>query len=450
MDVLKKNDICEALIEGYSLDGGGVARIGGRAVFVPRAIPGERWRLRIVKANKSAVWARGEDLLEASPDRIEPPCPAFGKCGGCATMHMSYEAELDFKRRRVDDCLERIAGLPLRTEAIYGAETMEGYRNKAIYNFSPGPDGPVWGFYRPRSHDIVPADRCLLQPEAFQRAADALGRWMKENGVPAYNEQSGKGLVRHLYLRRSETDFTACIVAAKKLPAGAVEALREACPELTGVLFCRNDKPQNTVLTDHISVLWGSEYVEERLCGARFRLSPLSFFQINTRQAERLYEKVREYGEPAGKTVLDLYGGAGSIGLSVARDARLLIGNDIVPAAVENARYNAAQNGVENAEYIAGDAGDVAKTLAARGLHPELIIVDPPRKGITPDVIDAIVTMAPERLVYVSCDPGTLARDLKLLNEQGYRPTRAAAFDLFPRTRHIESICLLTKEDKHD
>ena len=443
MDILRKNELYDALITGFSMDGGGVCRIGGRAVFVPRAIPGESWRVRIVKVNNSVVFGRGEELLAPSPARREPLCPVFGKCGGCATLHMEYEKELEFKLGRVRDALQRIGGLSLPVEQIHGAEGTEGYRNKAIYNFAPG---PVGGFYRARSHDIVSAERCLLQPECFDRAADALLAWMKAENIPAYDEKSGRGLVRHLYLRKTAEDFAACIVAAKKPPAGAADALRRACPELTGVLLCINADDNNTVLTDNIQVLWGSEYTHESLCGARFRLSPLTFFQINTRQAERLYELIRQYGEPAGKTVLDLYCGAGSIGLSVARDANMLIGSDIVPSAVENARHNARENGVNNCEYLCGDAGDVAVQLAERGLKPDLIIVDPPRKGITPDVIDAVVTMAPETLVYVSCDPGTLARDLKILNERGYTPTRATAVDMFPGTRHVESVVKLVKD----
>ena len=444
MDILKKNDCFDTDITGFSIDGGGVCRIGGRAVFVPRAIPGERWRVRIVKVTKTAVWGRGVELLQASPDRIGPPCPVFGKCGGCATMHMGYEKELEFKLARVNDCLERIGGLDLRAGSILGAEGTEAYRNKGIYNFAPG---PLCGFYRSRSHEIVSAGRCHLQPACFDRAAEALLAWMQEYSIPAYDEQSGKGLVRHLYLRRSETEFTACIVSAGPLPDGAAEALRRACPELTGVLLCLNPKAQNTVLTENIRPLWGSEYVYENLCGARFRLSPLTFFQINTRQAERLYELVRQYGEPGGKTVLDLYCGAGSIGLSVARDAKLLIGSDIVPSAIENARHNARENGVDNCEYLCGDASDVAVELARRGLKPDLIIVDPPRKGITPEVIHAICDMAPETLVYVSCDPATLARDLKILSENGYTPNHATAVDMFPRTRHVESVVNLVRRE---
>ena len=441
---LKKNDIYEAVIEGFSSDGGGVCRIGGRAVFVPRAIPGETWRVRIVKANRTAVWGRGEELLSPSPDRIKPACPHFGKCGGCATMHMTYDSELRFKLGRVNDALRRIGGLDLQAETIHGAARQDSYRNKGIYNFAPG---PVCGFYRPRSHDVIQPERCLLQPECFDRAARAVLDWMKAENIPAYDETTGRGLIRHLFLRRSGKELAACIVAAGKETESIVPSLRAACPELTGVFWCINKKPGNVVLTGDFRLLWGKDTVTETLCGAEFVLSPLTFFQVNTTQAEVLYTLAGECAQPEGKVVLDLYCGAGSIGLSVARKAARLIGNDIVPSAVENARQNAARNGVTNAEYFCGDASAIAKKLAEDGLRPDVIITDPPRKGMDEPVLDALASMAPDRIVYVSCDPGTLARDLKRLTERGYTPLRCEAVDMFPRTHHVETVVLL-KRDK--
>ena len=439
---LRKNDILEGEIAGFTSQGLGVCRLAGRAVFVPRALPGELWRVRIVKATRTAVWGRGEALLRPSPMRREPACPIYGQCGGCAAMHMDYEMELRFKLDRVNDALRRIGGLDLRAERIVGANTLEGYRNKAIYNFAPG---PVCGFYSPRSHRVVETGRCLLQPEAFDRAARALLAWMRETGVPAYDETSGQGLIRHLYLRKTSSHFAACIVAAGEVDMGAVDALRGACPELTGVLVCVNRSPGNAVLDGPVRLLWGSGTVEETVCGARLRLSPLTFFQVNTAQAEVLYKLAGEYAQCAGKTVLDLYCGAGSIGLAVARDAARLIGSDIVPSAVENARTNAVKNGVSNTRYICGDAKDVARQLAQEGLRPDVIVTDPPRKGMDETVLRSIAAMAPERLVYVSCDPGTLARDLKRLAELGFRTDRCAAVDMFPRTYHVETCVLLSK-----
>ena len=443
MNEMRKNDIFEAPVEGLSSDGAGVCRVDGRAVFVPRALPGETWRVRVVKANRAAVWGRGEELLSApSPHRTEPHCPVFGKCGGCAAQHMDYETELSFKLARVNDALRRIGGLELRADSIIGADAREGYRNKAIYNFAPG---PVCGFYRARSHDVIETPRCLLQPESFDRAAAALLQWMTDTGMPAYDEASGAGTIRHLLLRRGTGGLLACIVSAGDVAPSAADALRAACPELTGVLVCRNSRPGNVVLTDDIRVLWGEETVEQSLCGARFTLSVQTFFQVNAAQAERLYTLAGEYAEPAGKTVLDLYCGAGTIGLSVARDAAKLIGSDIVPSAVENARKNAARNGFKNAEYFCGDASAIAERLARDGLRPDVIITDPPRKGMAEPVLAAMRNMSPERIVYVSCDPATLARDLARLSAMGYTPQKCTAVDMFPQTGHVESVTLLTR-----
>lgn len=439
---IRKNVLFEAQIDGFTSQGEGVCRLQGRAVFVARALPGETWLVRIVKVTKSAIWGRGEKLLVPSPLRQNPCCPVFGKCGGCAALHMDYALELQFKLGKVNDALQRIGGLALRAERIMPAPSREGYRNKAIYNFAPG---PVCGFYRSRSHDVVATPRCLLQPPAFDTAARALLDWMKNTNTPAFDESTGEGSVRRLYLRKTSTHFVACIESAGPVDMGAARALCDACPDLTGVLACRNGKPGNVVLDGPIQTLWGSDTVEETLCGARLTLSPLAFFQVNTAQAQVLYALVREYAQPAGKAVLDLYCGAGSIGLAVARDAAKLIGSDIVPEAVANARHNAAANGVTNAIYICGDAKDVAARLAAEKLRPEVIITDPPRKGMEEQVLAAIVSMEPERLVYVSCDPATLARDLKRLGQLGYAPQYAAAVDMFPGTYHVETVVLMSR-----
>lgn len=443
MTELCKNDIFESDIDGFTSEGMGVCRIGGRAVFVPKALPGECWRVRIVKVSRAAIWGRGEELLSPpSPHRQEPPCPVFGKCGGCAAMHMDYECELDFKLRRVNDALRRIGGLDLQADTILGGEARAHYRNKAIYNFSPG---PVCGFYRARSHEVIPSGNCLLQPADFDKIARALTRWMEDNAVPAYDETTGKGTVRHLLLRQHGDAILACIVAAGELPGSVISALQSASPALRGVALCVNQKPGNVVLTEDIRTLWGEDALTVSLCGARFELSIPTFFQVNTAQAQRLYAVAGEYAQPAGKTVLDLYCGAGTIGLSVARDAARLIGNDVVPSAVENARKNAALNGVTRAEYFCGDASDIAQKLAADGLRPDVIITDPPRKGMGERVIAALIDMAPERIVYVSCDPATLARDLKRLTAEGYAPEACTAVDMFPYTSHVETVVLMSK-----
>jgi len=306
------------------------------------------------------------------------------------------------------------------------------------------------GFYRERSHALVPISDCLIQTELSVRCAAALRDFIDATGVSVYDEATGKGQIRHIFTRCSLRfpQSVACIVSARGLHEHTeelVSILREKCPELTGIVLCINKTPGNTVLAGEFHTLWGSEYIEDELCGLRFRISPLSFYQINPLQAEKLYGRARPLASPDGAgTVLDLYCGTGTISLCLARGAKFVYGAEIVEAAVENARLNAQQNGIKNAEFILGDAGDAAKRLAQSGVRPDAVVVDPPRKGLSPDVIETVVEMAPDRVVYVSCDPATLARDLKLFVARGYSPVKGTAVDMFPRTSHVETVILMT------
>lgn len=449
MDDLKKNEIYEAVMTGLTSEGAGVCRIGGRAVFVPRALPGETWRVRIVKVTKTVVYGRGEECLSASPERTEPNCPNFGRCGGCNLMHMSYAAELQMKLDRVNDALRRIGGTDVRAERILGSECVEGYRNKAIYAVGEGENGPVAGFYRSGSHDIIPVPDCLLQSDEASKCAGAVIDWMRTNGVDAWNGRSGT--VRHVYTRRArDGSALCCVVTGKRLSAALArsltEDLRKACPKLTGIVECVNRTEGNTVLNGEFRTLWGSGVLRDRLCDFEFELAPQAFYQINPPQAERLYAQALEYAIPEhGGTVLDLYCGAGTISLCLSQRAGRVIGAEIVPQAVENARANAERNGVTNVEFICADAGEAAKALKARGISPDAIVVDPPRKGMDAPALEAIASMRPRRLVYVSCDPATLARDIARLRPLGYEADRALAVDMFPRTAHVETVVLLSK-----
>ena len=446
MEELRKNNIYEAEVTGLTSEGAGVCRICGRAVFVPRAIPGERWRIRIVKVTKTAVYGRGEELLSASPERVEPACPNFGRCGGCSFLHMSYKAELRYKLERVNDAFKRIGGLELCAERIIGSETVEGYRNKSIVAVGEAENGPVAGFYRSGSHDIVPVERCLLQSDEASACARAVTGWMKRRGVRA-----GSGGVRHVYTRRARDGAALCCVVTGRrfspaLARTLVESLRRGCPGLVGVVECLNRSESNTVLSGEFRTLWGSSALTDVLCGSEFELSPQAFYQINPPQAERLYELAVDYALPEpGGTVLDLYCGAGTISLALARRAGQVIGAEIVPEAVENARRNAARNGIGNAEFICADAGDAARLLSERGIRPDAIVVDPPRKGMSEEALRQVAKMQPKRIAYVSCDPATLARDLKRLTELGYVPQKAVAVDMFPKTAHVETVVLLTE-----
>lgn len=446
MEELRKNNIYEAEVTGLTSEGAGVCRICGRAVFVPRAIPGERWRIRIVKVTKTAVYGRGEELLSASPERVEPVCPNFGRCGGCSFLHMSYKAELRYKLERVNDAFKRIGGLELCAERIIGSETVEGYRNKSIVAVGEAENGPVAGFYRSGSHDIVPVERCLLQSDEASACARSVTGWMKRRGVRA-----GSGGVRHVYTRRARDGAALCCVVTGRrfspaLARTLVESLRRGCPGLVGVVECLNRSESNTVLSGEFRTLWGSSALTDVLCGSEFELSPQAFYQINPPQAERLYELAVDYALPEpGGMVLDLYCGAGTISLALARRAGQVIGAEIVPEAVENARRNAARNGIGNAEFICADAGDAARLLSERGIRPDAIVVDPPRKGMSEEALRQVAKMQPKRIAYVSCDPATLARDLKRLTELGYVPQKAVAVDMFPKTAHVETVVLLTE-----
>lgn len=451
MNALQKNQIVTATIEGYTSEALGVCRVDGRAVFVPRAIPGEIWEIRIVKVTATAVYARGERMIAPSPARTESLCPFFGRCGGCDTWHMSYEEELCFKLGRVNDALSRIGKQRLQAAEILGSERIEGYRNKGIYAFVQLEGKTVFGFYQERSHRLVPLDRCRIQSEWSARAASAVAAFMNMNGLKAYDEKSGRGTVRHVFCRQAVqgTGAVVCVVSARgfgALTSALVDSLRDACPELTGIVLVINKTPGNTILTGDFHTLWGRADIEDTLCGLRFSISPQAFFQINPPQAEKLYRRALDYAALAPESLaFDLYCGAGTISLCLAGQAGRVIGAEIVPEAIENAWENAKRNGVENVEFLCADAGEAAQLLAERGLRPAVIVVDPPRKGMEEAAIRAVAQMAPERVVYVSCNPATLARDILRFNEQGYSLAAATAVDMFPRTCHVETVCLLVR-----
>lgn len=451
MEMLAKNQLHTAEITGYAADGAGVCHIGGRAVFVKNTIVGETWEIRILKVTASAVYGKAERCITPSPNRQRPPCPVFRKCGGCSLLHMTYDEELRMKLGRVNDAIRRIGGLDFAVQHIVGMEAPAHYRNKAIYAVGMQNGAPVKGFYRASSHDVTPVDACLLQQPLADRAADAVCRWMQENGAAPYDEATGKGTVRHLFTRCAvhTADAVLCIVSARGFGAKTedlVAYVRVQCPELTGIVLNVNKQKGNVVLAGDFYTLWGKAELADVLCGLTFTLSPQAFYQVNPTQAERLYKRAVQYAVASPEdTVLDLYCGAGTISLCLAQRAAHVIGAEIVPAAVQNAAENAANNGIKNAEFLCADAGEAAEQLAARGLRPDCVVVDPPRKGMYPEAIDAIVSMQPQRIVYVSCDPGTLARDLKLLHARGYAPTAAEAVDMFPHTPHVETVIQMTR-----
>ena len=447
MPALEKNRIYRAHIDGYSSEGLGIARIDGQVVFVHGAVRGETCDVLVMKVLKNAAFGKIAALAEPSPARRQPDCPYYGRCGGCDFRHMSYEEELWAKRARVQDALTRIGGAEVTVEEILGAEQPLHYRNKSIYPISPA--GEV-GFYRARSHQVVHVEHCLIQKPEADALAQAVRDYIARFQVEPYNEATGRGLLRHLYVRTScRGESLACLlVNGSRLPheQELVDMLRAAAPGVCGVVLGENTRRGNAILGDRYRTLWGRDYLTDTLCGLELRLSVPSFYQVNHDQAQRLYEKALEYAGLTGRELaVDLYCGAGTITQVLARRARHVIGGEIVPEAIRDAEDSARRNGVENVEFLCGDASRLAAELRQRGLRPDVICVDPPRKGLAPDVVEAAASMTPGRIVYVSCDPATLARDVARFAPLGYRPVRACAVDLFPGTAHIETVVLLSK-----
>lgn len=360
---------------------------------------------------------------------------------------MNYAEELEAKRIRVEDALRRLGGAEIHVSAILGAEQVDRYRNKAQF---PVAKGPRIGFYRPRSHDVIDVDDCLLQGEAAARLRGAVKEWMAEYSIPAYNERTFTGLVRHVYVRTNRAGRSLCclLVNGRGVPREAelVRALRRAEPNLAGIVLGVNEKHNNVILGDSYRALWGEDFLSDTLCGLTFRLSVPSFYQVNPAQTEVLYGKALEFaGLTGAETVLDLYCGIGTISLVMARKAGMVWGAEVVPQAVDDAIANAQRNHIGNARFLCADAGEAARYLEGEGVRPDVVCVDPPRKGLAEDVVDTIADMGPQRVVYVSCDPGTLGRDVKRFAGRGYTLKKAVAVDMFPRTAHVETVARLER-----
>ena len=450
---LQKNQIIPLTITGYSAEGSGVGHYNGIAVFVPLAAAGDEIEAKILKTSKSLAYGKIERIVSPSEDRIPVDCPQFSRCGGCVFRHISYGAELRAKQQRVQDALERIAGFHFAVlKPIVGAENPDRYRDKAQLPIGGGPDGKIrMGFYAARSHRIVDCAECLLQPEEFAPAMEAFGEWERSTRDSVYDESTGKGALRHLFLRKAEAtgEIMVCVVVNGNGVHNEPELaalLRRKVPGLKSIIINSNREKTNVVLGKKCRTVWGSDFITDRLRGLSFRISPLSFYQVNPKQAERLYALAGQYAGLAGKeTVLDLYCGTGTIGLSMAKDAGRVIGVEIVEQAVEDAKKNAAENGIGNAEFFCADAAKAADLLKNRGIRPDVIVLDPPRKGCDPALIGTVAEMAPARVVYVSCDPATLARDLKLFAQYGFKTMEVTPVDMFPRTAHVETVVLMSR-----
>lgn len=450
----RKNEIIELNITSLTSDGDGVGRAGELVFFVPNTAVGDVIRARVLKVKKNVGFARAEEVLTPSPDRIEPDCPVSRSCGGCVYRHISYDAELSAKRQKVIDAVTRIGKLSAElVKDIIPSENIYNYRNKAMIPIGLDRSGEVvMGFYARHSHNIMHCLRCQLSPEVFNEIAGDFYTFLRHRPQLVYTPRDRRG-VRHLYLRYAEStgDVMVCVVAGDRYfedDTLLYDSLKEKYSCIKSIVVNVNPDDTNVILGKRSYTVYGDDSIADTLCGLRFEIAPAAFYQVNRSQAERLYGKAKDYAALTGsETLLDLYCGAGTIGLSMADRCRELIGVEIIPEAIENAKRNAARNGVRNARFLCGDAVKAAETLRAEGIRPDVIVVDPPRKGLTPELINTIVQMAPERVVYVSCDPATLARDLKLFSEKDYSVKEITPCDMFPRTAHVEAVVMMSRKN---
>lgn len=450
--MLEKNQVHTAEITGLTSEGSGVCRIDGMAVFVPETAVGDVCEVKIVKVLKSYAFGIVEKLITASPDRITDNCPVYKKCGGCLLRHISYEAECRTKNGIVRDTFERIGGLSPEFDSFLGAETTERYRNKAQYPLADQDGRAVCGFYAPRSHRVIPVEDCALQPEIFSQILQTILGYINWKKLSVYDEETNTGIIRHIYLRRGahSGEIMVCLVVRKDISrqlSALCRVLTEKYSDIKSIVMNINSRKTNVILGDECVTLWGSDVISDTMCGNTVEISPLSFYQVNTVQAERLYGKALEYAAPEKDEVIaDLYCGAGTIGLSMAKQAAKIVGVEIVPQAVENAKKNALRNSIANAEFHCGDAGEVFGKLRKQGCKPDIIVVDPPRKGCSPETINVMAEAAPRKIVMISCNPATAARDAKLLSEKGYSVDKVCGVDLFPRTGHVECVVLMSRD----
>ncbi|PZD92911.1 23S rRNA (uracil(1939)-C(5))-methyltransferase RlmD [Paenibacillus sambharensis] len=498
---VSKNEEVTAEIVGLTHDGEGVGRVNGFTLFIQGALPGERVRAKVMKVKKQYGYARLMDLLETSPDRIDAPCPIFKQCGGCQLQHMSYEAQLAWKRQHVIDNLTRIgklqvansgsgkagaeletgeqeagdkAGLAFKQLAVNeGAAGSEGimvhptlgmqdpwrYRNKAqvpigmaMADLDNGASGSlIGGFYARGSHRIIDMDECLIQHERNDDAVRRVKEIGSRLGVTAYDEASGRGLLRHVVVRTgfiSGETMVVLVTNGRKLPNAdaLVSGIREILPDVKSIVQNVNTKKTNVIFGDETRMLWGQDVIYDELDGIRFAISARSFYQVNPLQTVALYRKAVEYAGLTGtENVIDAYCGIGTISLFLARQAGRVYGVEIVPEAIEDAKRNAELNGIANAEFAVGLSEEVIPRWREEGIVADVVVVDPPRKGCDQALLDTIIRMKPERVVYVSCNPSTLARDLRVLEDGGYRTVEVQPVDMFPHTVHVESVALLVR-----
>ncbi|WP_059104509.1 23S rRNA (uracil(1939)-C(5))-methyltransferase RlmD [Shouchella shacheensis] len=447
---VQKNETVTVTIEDLSHDGSGVAKVSGYALFIPKTIPGEKATVKVVKTKKGYGFARLIKIETESDDRVDPPCPLFQRCGGCQIQHIDYPAQLRYKQKQVKDVITRVAKLPnVTVHGTIGMDDPWRYRNKAQVPVAYQDGEFVAGFYEKRSHRIVDMEECIIQNEHNDAVIHIVKKLAQEYGIHAYDEASHCGTLRHIVARYGKSTGQVMVVLITKgaeLPhkQKLIEAIREKVPNVKSIMQNVNSKRTNVIFGDKTKVLWGEEHIYDEINGIRFAISARSFYQVNPDQTNRLYGKALEYANLTGsETVIDAYCGIGTISLFLARKATHVYGVEVIPEAITDAKRNAKLNGLTNAEFAVGEAENVMPWWHAQGVRPDVIVVDPPRKGCDEKLLETMIALKPKRIVYVSCNPGTLARDLRILEDGGYQTKEVQPVDMFPQTTHVETVTLL-------
>lgn len=452
---VEKNKEYTVKIEAVSSDGNGVAHIDGFAIFIPQTAEGDEVKILVVKVQKRFAYGKVLEIINPSPMRQEVDCKHYKRCGGCQIRHIKYEAQLEIKKNIIENAMRRIGGFEdFCVDGITGMEKPERYRNKMVFPVGVADDKNVCGFYAQRSHDIIPLDDCSIGDAINKEINSAVIEYMNENNVSAYDEANHSGIVRRVFTRKSfSTGEIMVVISAntKKLPQSEklIEKLRKISDKIVSIILNINMKRNNLVITEENITLWGEDRISDTLGGVKFMISPQSFFQVNPVQTEKLYSKALEYAQfDDSMSVMDIYCGIGTISLCSAKRAKSVIGVEIVEKAIVDAKENAEINGITNAEFYADSAENIVPTLIENGETPDVVILDPPRKGSDEATLSAIVKAQPQRIVYVSCNPATLARDARFLADNGYTVTHSHAFDLFPHTTHVETVVLMSRVDR--
>ena len=447
---VQKNEYIDVIFEDLTHDGAGVAKVEGYPLFVPNGLPGEKAKIKVIKVNKGYGFGRLMEITEASPYRVEPECPIYKECGGCQLQHMSYEGQLKAKEKQVSDVLQRIGKLEnVKVHPVIGMENPWRYRNKAQVPIGEHEGGLIGGFYQQRSHQIIDMKACIIQQEKNDEVVKKVKEICNINGVRAYDEQKHKGELRHIMARyglKSGEVMVVLVTRTNELTGKKkiIEEIVKRIPGVKSIVQNINSKKTNVIFGDETKVLWGEEVIYDSIGDIKFAISARSFYQVNPEQTKVLYEKALEYADLTGEeNVIDAYCGIGTISLFLAQKARNVYGVEIVPEAIEDAKKNAELNGISNVEFAVGEAETVIPEWYENGVVADVLVVDPPRKGCDEKLLQTIINMKPKKVVYVSCNPATLARDLRVLEDGGYQTVEVQPVDMFPQTMHVECVAQL-------